>query len=159
MRDLARVDALARQHANAEAQMYLDAVVKRLQEANQSGTPLSLTTSVILSPDIAGTIIRQAEAGNCDVIAMATHGRGGLMRLLMGSVTERILSVTPHCHCLSHGHRSLSWSRKKFMIRWMMRKSYHPGWASFSRTENQSPVLTRSLLLASRPRCDLAVME
>ncbi len=94
MRDLARVDALARQHANAEAQMYLDAIVKRLQEANQGSTPLSITTSVILSPDIAGTIIQQAEAGSCDVIAMATHGRGGLMRLLMGSVTERIIGHT-----------------------------------------------------------------
>jgi nucleotide-binding universal stress UspA family protein len=94
MRDLARVDALARQHANAEAQMYLEAVVKRLQAAHQGSTPLPITTSVILNPDIAGTIIQRAEAESCDVIALATHGRGGLMRLLMGSVTERVIGHT-----------------------------------------------------------------
>ncbi len=94
MRDLARVDALARQHAIREAQMYLDTVVQRLQEANQASSQLSFTTSVILSPDIAGTIIEQAEARHCDLIALATHGRGALMRLLMGSITERIIGHT-----------------------------------------------------------------
>jgi len=32
--------------------------------------------------------------GGCDVIAMATHGRGGLQRWAMGSVTERVLQGT-----------------------------------------------------------------
>jgi nucleotide-binding universal stress UspA family protein len=94
MRDLARVDALARQHAHAEAQMYLDAVVKRLQAANQDNTPLDITTSVILSPDRAGAIIQRAEAEGCDLIALATHGRGALMHVLMGSVTESVIGHT-----------------------------------------------------------------
>jgi nucleotide-binding universal stress UspA family protein len=94
MRDQAHVDALVRQHASMEAQMYLDTVVKRLQEANQGNTPLSLTTSVIISPDIPGTIIQQAAAQHCDAISIATHGRGGLMRLLTGSVTEGLLGHT-----------------------------------------------------------------
>ncbi len=32
--------------------------------------------------------------GRCDVIAMATHGRGGVQRWAMGSITERVLSAT-----------------------------------------------------------------
>src|SRR3981081_820745 len=30
----------------------------------------------------------------CDLIVMATHGRGGLQRWVMGSVTERVLGAT-----------------------------------------------------------------
>ena len=30
----------------------------------------------------------------CSMIAMATHGRGGLVRWAMGSVTERVLAAT-----------------------------------------------------------------
>jgi len=40
---------------------------------------------------VADTIIRFVEAKNIDVIAMGTHGRRGLDRLVLGSVTERIL--------------------------------------------------------------------
>ncbi len=32
--------------------------------------------------------------GGCDVFTMATHGRGGLQRWAMGSVTERVLQGT-----------------------------------------------------------------
>jgi hypothetical protein len=30
----------------------------------------------------------------CDLIAMATHGRGGLQRWVMGSMAERVLGAT-----------------------------------------------------------------
>jgi nucleotide-binding universal stress UspA family protein len=30
----------------------------------------------------------------CDLIAMATHGRGGMQRWMLGSVTERVLEST-----------------------------------------------------------------
>jgi nucleotide-binding universal stress UspA family protein len=42
----------------------------------------------------AKTIARIAEEENVDVIFMATHGRGGLDRLFMGSVAERTLNNT-----------------------------------------------------------------
>ncbi len=32
--------------------------------------------------------------GSCDLMAMATHGRGGLQRLALGSVTEQVLGAT-----------------------------------------------------------------
>jgi nucleotide-binding universal stress UspA family protein len=55
---------------------------------------LSLTTSIIVNTDVPGTIIQQAEEEHCDLIALATHGRGALMRALMGSVTERVIGHT-----------------------------------------------------------------
>ena len=105
MRDQAKVDALVRQHAQMEAQMYLDTVVKRLQEEHQGNAPLSITTSVVFSPDIPGTIIQQAGAEHCDMIAIATHGRGGLTLLLMGSVTEGLLGYTALPVLVSHPTR------------------------------------------------------
>ena len=53
---------------------------------------------------MADTLIRAAEIGEdaegtqvfggCDLIVLATHGRGGLERLMLGSVTEHILGAT-----------------------------------------------------------------
>src|SRR5215472_3364370 len=40
---------------------------------------------------VAEAILRFVEAKNIDLIAMGTHGRRGLDRLVLGSVTERIL--------------------------------------------------------------------
>jgi nucleotide-binding universal stress UspA family protein len=36
-------------------------------------------------------IVRYAEREGCDLIAMGTHGRGGIDRLLLGSVAERVV--------------------------------------------------------------------
>ena len=53
---------------------------------------------------MADTLIRAAEIGEetegthvfggCDLIVLATHSRGGLERLMLGSVTEHILGAT-----------------------------------------------------------------
>jgi nucleotide-binding universal stress UspA family protein len=39
----------------------------------------------------AGTILNKAEADNGTLIAMATHGRSGLKRWLLGSIAEKVL--------------------------------------------------------------------
>jgi nucleotide-binding universal stress UspA family protein len=39
-----------------------------------------------------GGILRVARAKRCDAIAMATHGRGGLAGLILGSETQRVLA-------------------------------------------------------------------
>jgi nucleotide-binding universal stress UspA family protein len=31
--------------------------------------------------------------GRCDLIAIATHGRGGFQRWILGSITERVLGA------------------------------------------------------------------
>lgn len=45
--------------------------------------------------DPAATIVDQAVAGQSDLVVMATHGRRGLDRFLLGSVTETVLRDAP----------------------------------------------------------------
>jgi nucleotide-binding universal stress UspA family protein len=40
---------------------------------------------------IADTIVRVARETGCELIVISTHGRGGLSRALLGSVTEAVL--------------------------------------------------------------------
>jgi len=88
-----------------EAQAYLRTVERTLREGDLARLNLSITSSLSIDPDVAGTLIGIAEIGAdmrdavevyppCDLIAMATHGRGGLERWMLGSVTERVLGST-----------------------------------------------------------------
>lgn len=43
----------------------------------------------------ANQIIDCTEEADCDVIVMGTHGRGGLDRLLLGSVAEHVVRRSP----------------------------------------------------------------
>jgi nucleotide-binding universal stress UspA family protein len=43
----------------------------------------------------AAAIVRMAESRHCDLIAMASHGRRGVERLLLGSETRKVLG---NCH-------------------------------------------------------------
>lgn len=42
----------------------------------------------------AEAIVSEADRRNCDMIVMASHGRKGLDRVLIGSVTMRVLALT-----------------------------------------------------------------
>jgi nucleotide-binding universal stress UspA family protein len=46
---------------------------------------------VFLEGDPAAEIIRYADEAGVDLIVMGTHGRTGMERLLMGSVTEQVM--------------------------------------------------------------------
>jgi nucleotide-binding universal stress UspA family protein len=43
--------------------------------------------------DMAGILARFAEATDADLLVLATHGRSGLMHMLMGSFSENVLRV------------------------------------------------------------------
>ena len=60
----------------------------------------------------ADEILRQAATGEFDLIAMATHGRTGMDRVLMGSVAEAVVrsSPIPTLLCKSRG-RAGNWER------------------------------------------------
>ena len=91
----------ARQLDISEARTYLQVTKELLREKEN----LFLTTSVVVHPDVAQTLIRLAEEGfpassdhdardACDLIALTTHGRSGTARWLLGSIAERVLDGT-----------------------------------------------------------------
>ncbi len=77
------------EHATAAARDRLDAVATVLTE---SGIRTETTVSVGRA---AEAILDTAESRGADLIAMATHGYGGLRRFLMGSVADRVVQ---HAH-------------------------------------------------------------
>jgi nucleotide-binding universal stress UspA family protein len=101
MRSQTHIDLEIQKQARDEAEVYLQSIAKRLEEELLRTIHPLVTVSVTISTDVAGTIMQQAEqpaeaqnVEGCDLIAMATHGRGGIQRLLVGSVTEHILRST-----------------------------------------------------------------
>jgi nucleotide-binding universal stress UspA family protein len=73
----------------AEAGEYLAAVVHRL------GAKGLRVRSVVRVGFPATEIVATAAAAGCDLIAMSTHGRTGLRRVLFGSVAESVLRTAP----------------------------------------------------------------
>jgi nucleotide-binding universal stress UspA family protein len=61
--------------------------------ATDSGVP-NHETHLLVGPP-ASEIVRFAEQEGVDLIVMATHGRTGVTRLLMGSVAEAVLRRAP----------------------------------------------------------------
>lgn len=66
---------------------YLDRAAKRLRE---SGYP-TVETDAAVDTTAAGGILQSAESFDADVIALATHGRRGFDRLLLGSVADKVI--------------------------------------------------------------------
>jgi universal stress protein A len=58
---------------------------------------------VIISNIRAGAIVDYAKNANIDLIVIGTHGRGGMSRLLLGSVAERVVRTAP-CPVLTVNH-------------------------------------------------------
>ncbi|MEA3440220.1 MAG: universal stress protein [Chloroflexota bacterium] len=79
-----------REEAEAEAQDYLECVAAEL------GNEGIETRVIVQGSRPAQTIISVADEEQVDVIMMATHGRGGLQRLFVGSVADRVVHHTDH---------------------------------------------------------------
>ena len=47
--------------------------------------------TAIIDGTPSSDIVRYAESEDCDLIVMGTHGRGGIDRLLLGSVAEKVV--------------------------------------------------------------------
>jgi nucleotide-binding universal stress UspA family protein len=72
----------------AGALAYLEAVAWRLREQG-----LSVQTRVGVAARPARAILKEAREGT--VIALATHGRGGVPRVVLGSVAEKVIRAAP----------------------------------------------------------------
>lgn len=79
----------AQMTAIREAEEYLAAVVRRLADRGFRRAE----THVWYGPP-AAAIVEAAAAQKVDLIVMSTHGRSGLGRLILGSVTESVLRGT-----------------------------------------------------------------
>lgn len=72
-----------------EMRDYFQALVPRLREQG-----LTVDAQLAEGP-AAEAIIRYADEVRADLIAMTTHGRGGLGRMVLGSVADRVLRHAP----------------------------------------------------------------
>lgn len=72
-----------------EARNYLSAVEKRLQQEG-----VNVRFSVRHGENAAAEITDYAEVNDVALIAMSTHGRGGVSRWIFGSVAEKVLQGT-----------------------------------------------------------------
>lgn len=70
-----------------EAQAVVQAVQAQGQQQGISITPVALAADVV-----SDTILNTAKKHQCDLIVMASHGRKGIERLLMGSETQQVLT-------------------------------------------------------------------
>lgn len=74
--------------ANEQADKYLANIVDRAQTA---GVPAEMRA--VSNFNVADGIVQAAEENKCDLIFIGSHGRSGLSRLLLGSVTAKVLSL------------------------------------------------------------------
>lgn len=82
--------------------MFEDPEVERL-DAEEYLAPIAVdfrrrgirTKTLVRRGAAAEEILKAAQESNADLIAMTTHGRGGLGRLLFGSVAETVLRMSP----------------------------------------------------------------
>lgn len=66
-----------------------EAALDRVREL-ATGTGVDVETH-LLEGSPSKEIVRFAEDCDCDLVVMGTHGRGGIDRLLLGSVAERVV--------------------------------------------------------------------
>jgi nucleotide-binding universal stress UspA family protein len=79
------------QSALAGVHTYLTALARRLQLAG-----LSVQTEVPMADDVAAAIVARAQQDpDVALVAMSTHGRGGLGRWVLGSVAAQVLRAVP----------------------------------------------------------------
>ncbi|HET8840460.1 MAG TPA: universal stress protein [Ktedonobacteraceae bacterium] len=90
-----------------KAETYLRVMADQVHKellASSDALDLTITWSVAVHQDAAEGIMsgaaceehtgRETGSGGCEVIAMATNGRSGLRRWVIGSITERVLTKT-----------------------------------------------------------------
>ncbi len=77
-----------------EAKRYLEQVAKRIKSAGAE-----TEIRIIFADQSASTILSEAQDNSYDLVAISTHGWGGLKRLLIGSVADKLVRGI-HCPLL-----------------------------------------------------------
>ena len=90
------VAAAAKEVAQIEQQWADDALaVAEAVKTSAEAAGVKAKAVIVTSDLIAESIIATAKKHECDLIVMASHGRRGLKRLLLGSETQHVLT---HSH-------------------------------------------------------------
>jgi nucleotide-binding universal stress UspA family protein len=74
--------------STAQAKRFLAGVIDRAHTAGLAATSLTVSNF-----NVADGIVQAAEETGADLIFIGSHGRSGLSRLLLGSVTAKVLSL------------------------------------------------------------------
>jgi nucleotide-binding universal stress UspA family protein len=80
------VDRLLREDAETAV-----ARVREIAERMDAGVPVD---TAVVEGKPSREIVRYAEGEGCDLVVMGTHGRGGIDRLLLGSVAESVIRAS-----------------------------------------------------------------
>jgi nucleotide-binding universal stress UspA family protein len=78
------LDSALLEELKTQARTYLEGIADRLRKDG-----LKVTCRILVADRVAPTILE--EAREFDLIAVATHGRHGITRMLLGSVTDKIV--------------------------------------------------------------------
>lgn len=84
------IDATLDQAERAGEQAYLQRLADRLQ----SSWDAPINTALLDAP-ITDALCRHAQSCGAELIALATHGRGGLSRLWLGSIADELIRRAP----------------------------------------------------------------
>src|SRR5699024_1044443 len=76
--------------AREQSNKYLRSVLDRAETAGVPATSRSMSNF-----NVADGVVQAAKEENCDMIFIGSHGRSGLSRLLLGSVTIKVLNIAP----------------------------------------------------------------
>jgi nucleotide-binding universal stress UspA family protein len=83
--------APAKFHEQADSQAHQ--ILESAEEIARAAD-VECTSLILVSESAYEAIIEAAEKNACDLIFMASHGRSGIGRMLLSSVTEKVLSHT-----------------------------------------------------------------
>ncbi|MFT3720699.1 universal stress protein [Pseudorhodoferax sp.] len=89
--------ALDMQEVARTEETWTAAAMKELHAVQATGQAQGVTVHpvVVRSDQVSEALISAAQKHNCDLIVMASHGRRGMTRLLLGSETQHVLT---HSH-------------------------------------------------------------
>jgi len=57
--------------------------------------PALSTTSRLISGEPASALLAELKKGEHDLVVLSTHGRTGLAHLLLGSIAEKLVRLSP----------------------------------------------------------------
>jgi nucleotide-binding universal stress UspA family protein len=86
--------ALERSEVQRVEQQWTQAAQAIVNAVAQAGAERGVRVNALISQNevVADTILATAKEQQCDMIVMASHGRRGLQKLLLGSETQHVLT-------------------------------------------------------------------